>query len=94
MSTDQLVMALQAEVLAYATHRSAERMQALQKAAAACRAAEIDVGSILTSTVVDIHDPDEMARRIRAAIADLPPTPAQRRTARMLRWTWQRHTQP
>jgi hypothetical protein len=69
-------------------------MRALQKAAAACRAAKIDVGSILTSTIVDIHDPDEMARRVRAAIVGFPLTPAQRLTARMLRWTWQRHNQP
>ncbi|WP_063128677.1 hypothetical protein [Nocardia fusca] len=94
MSNDQLVMALQAEVLAYETHRSAERMQALQKAAAACRAAKIDVGSILTFTVVDIHDPDEMARRIRAAIAGLPLTPAPGLTTRMPRWTRQRHNLP
>jgi hypothetical protein len=94
MNHDQRLMALQAEVLAYHTHRSAERMLALQKAAAACRAAGIDVGSILTSTIVALHGPDEMARRVHESIADLPPTPAQRPIMRVRPWTRQRHNQP
>lgn len=91
MSHDQLVMALQAEIIAYDTHRSPEHMQALQAAAAACRAAGIDVATILQSTLVALHGPDEIVRRIRAALTDPPPTITQRLAAHIEHWT-QRHS--
>ncbi|WP_280426440.1 hypothetical protein [Nocardia carnea] len=92
MNHDQLVLTLQAEVVAYSTHRSTERMKALQTAAAACRAAGIGVGPILTSTITEIHSPDEITRCLTEAIAKLPPPRAnQRLTSRVRRWTRDHH---
>ncbi|WP_156052418.1 hypothetical protein [Nocardia carnea] len=92
MSHDQLVMALQAEIIAYDTHRSPEHMQALQAAAGECRTAGIDVATILQSTLAALLGPDEIVRRIRAALTDPPPTTTQRLAARIQHWTQRHHS--